>query len=136
VRRACCVQKCQADHSHSATCCSSYACPSCIQFMLEPAVCQHSASPVIIQYFRHAYETPTCLPTYFAVTLSYVHTDPDSLPSFADKCIGFIPLRKFMLEPAAPVHLLVRRITRARAQATCCHVDGQTCNTLLLWLVA
>jgi len=26
------------------------------------------------------------LPTYFALTLSYVHIDPDSLPSFADKC--------------------------------------------------
>ena len=28
---------------------------------------------------------PTCLPAYFALTLAYVHTDPDGLPSFADK---------------------------------------------------
>jgi len=41
---------------------------------------------VVIQHFRHAYGTPTCVPTHFAVTLSYVHTDPDSLPSFAEEC--------------------------------------------------
>ncbi len=42
--------------------------------------------PVVIQYFWHAYETPTCLPTYFAVILSCVHTDPSSTPSFAEEC--------------------------------------------------
>ncbi len=41
---------------------------------------------VVMQYSRHAYETHAYLLTYFALTLSYVHTDPDSLPSFADKC--------------------------------------------------
>ena len=34
----------------------------------------------------------------FAVTLSYLHADPDNLPSFAEECrelvIGFIPLRQ------------------------------------------
>lgn len=51
--------------------------------MLEPAVYIYvSAQPapvtVVIQHFRHAYEIPTCLLTYFAVTPPYVHTDPDS----------------------------------------------------------
>ena len=41
---------------------------------------------VVIQHFRHAYGTPTCALTHFAVTLSYIHTDPDSLPSFAEEC--------------------------------------------------
>jgi hypothetical protein len=27
-------------------------------------------APFVIQFFRHAYETPTCLPAYFAMTLS------------------------------------------------------------------
>jgi len=40
---------------------------------------------VVIQPLRHAYGTPTRVPTHFAVTLSYVHTDPDSLPSFAEE---------------------------------------------------
>ena len=26
------------------------------------------------------------MPTHFAVTLAYVHTDSDSLPSFAEEC--------------------------------------------------
>jgi len=43
-------------------------------------------APVVIQHFRHAYETPTCLPTHFAVTTPYVHTDPGSLLSFAEEC--------------------------------------------------
>ncbi len=29
-------------------------------------------APISIQYFQQAYATPTCLPTYFAVTLSYM----------------------------------------------------------------
>ncbi len=31
----------------------------------------------------HAY---MYIPTHFAVTFSYVHTDPDCLPSFAEEC--------------------------------------------------
>ena len=39
-----------------------------------------------MQRLRYAYETPTCMPTRFAMTLSLVHADPGSLPSFAEEC--------------------------------------------------
>ncbi len=46
-----------------------------------------SAQPatVVMQHYEYSYETHAYLPIYFAVTL-YVHTDPDSLPSFAEEC--------------------------------------------------
>ncbi len=47
-------------------------------------------APVVIQYFRHAYKTPACLPPYFTLTLAYVHTVPDGLPSFADCAVSGI----------------------------------------------
>ena len=41
---------------------------------------------VVTQNLRHADETHAYLLTCLALTLSYVHADPDGLPSFADKC--------------------------------------------------
>ena len=49
-------------------------------------------SHIVIQYFRRAYNTPDCLLAYLALPASifcadtFIHTDPDGLPSFADKC--------------------------------------------------
>ncbi len=43
-----------------------------------------AASLIVIQYFRCACKTPNCLPAY--LILSYIHSDPDGLPSYADKC--------------------------------------------------
>ena len=41
---------------------------------------------VVIQNLQHAYGTPTCMLTHFALTILYVHTNPDSLLSFAEEC--------------------------------------------------
>ncbi len=41
-------------------------------------------APVVMQYFRHAYKAPKCLPKHFAVTLSYVYTESDGSPRFTE----------------------------------------------------
>ncbi len=66
------------------------------------AICQHPTSPccnTTLVYFLHAYETPTCLTTRFAVTLSVYTLIPTVHRAgwrvqFRVLVIEFIPLRK------------------------------------------